>query len=166
MLIGRLRRAAQIVAAILFAAMFGAFILQIFTRYVLNNPTAWTQEATLICYIWVIFWCAAFLLKEEDHITFDMLAHLAPKPARRVMALVSATLIALAFAVSLPKVADWISFMKIERTPVIGLRYDYLYSIFLIFCIAVIVRSALRVWKLLSPRWETVIDQPQIAPPE
>ena len=38
----RLRRIAEIVAAALFAAMFVAFILQVFTRYVLNDPTTQT----------------------------------------------------------------------------------------------------------------------------
>ena len=44
-LIGRLpHRGADLVSARLFALMFGAFLLQVFTRYVLNDPVTWTQE--------------------------------------------------------------------------------------------------------------------------
>jgi TRAP-type C4-dicarboxylate transport system permease small subunit len=156
----RLRRIAEIVAAALFAAMFVAFILQVFTRYVLNDPTAWTQEATLICYVWVVFWCGAFLLRERDQITFDMVSAASPLRVRRVLALLAAILIGVAFLVALPATVDWIMFMKIERTPVLRLRFDWLYSVFVIFCIAVAVRAAIRALRLLSPRWRTELDRP------
>ena len=51
----RLRLFAEWVAAILFLAMFAAFLLQVFTRYVLNDPIAWTQEFVLVVYIWIVF---------------------------------------------------------------------------------------------------------------
>ncbi len=159
-LAGRLQRAAELVAAAVFAAMFAAFILQIFTRYVLNDPTAWTQEATLICYLWVVFWCAAFLLRERDQITFDLIVSVSPRPARRVLATISALLVAIAFLVALPGTVDWLHFMRFEKTPVLGLRYDWLYSIFVVFCIAVVIRSGLRAWELVSARWERALDEP------
>ena len=156
----RLRRSNEIVAAVVFAAMFAAFILQIFTRYVLNNPTAWTQEATLICYMWVVFWCAAFMLRDRDQITFDLLVSISPRRTQRVLAAVSAVLIAVAFDVSLPATIDWIGFMRFEKTPVLGLRYDWLYSIFMVFCVAVVIRFAIRAWRLMSGRWEQALDEP------
>ena len=51
----RLRFFAESVTALLFMAMFAAFLLQVFTRYVLNDPVAWTQEFVLITYIWIVF---------------------------------------------------------------------------------------------------------------
>ncbi len=162
----RLRRGIETVAAIVFAAMFAAFILQVFTRYVLNDPTAWTQEATLVCYLWVVFWCAAFMLRERDQITFDMLVTISPRRVQRVLAAVSALLVAVAFAVALPGTIDWIRFMKFEKTPVMGLRYDWLYSIFIVFCVAVVVRAGLRARELLSSRWERTLDEPPSSLPE
>jgi TRAP-type C4-dicarboxylate transport system permease small subunit len=156
----RLRWIAELVAAAWFAAMFVAFILQVFTRYVLNDPTAWTQEATLICYLWVVFWCAAFLLRERDQITFDMVLAASPLPVRRILALLSTVLIGVAFVLALPATIDWIMFMKIERTPVLRVRFDWLYSVFVVFCIAVVVRAAIRVVRLLSPRWRSELQPP------
>ena len=157
----RLRLGVELVAAVAFAAMFAAFILQIFTRYVLNDPTAWTQEATLVCYIWVVFWCGAFMLRDSDQITFDLLVASSPPPLRRVLGAVSAALVAVAFAVALPGTVDWIGFMKFERTPVLGLRYDWLYSIFIVFCVAAIARSGLRAWGLMGRGWRQVLDEPR-----
>ena len=159
-LTGRLRHAAEIVAAVVFAAMFAAFILQIFTRYVLNDPTAWTQEATLICYLWVVFWCAAFLLRERDQITFDLIVSISSRRVQRMLAAISAMLVAAAFLIVLPGTVDWLRFMRFEKTPVLGVRYDYLYSIFIVFCVAVVIRSGLRARELLSARWERALDEP------
>lgn len=141
-------------AALGFAVMFAAFIVQIFSRYVLNDPTAWTQEVTLICYIWVVFWTAAFLLEERDQITFDMVAIAMPAWVRRWLAFACAILVAIAFGTVLPSTVDWIGFMRFEKSPVLGLRYDWLYSIFILFSCLVVVRAILRARRLASGGWK------------
>jgi hypothetical protein len=44
--------------------------------------------------------------------------------------------------------------MKIEKSPVIGLRFDVLYSIFVVFVIAVAIGAVVRVWRLLRRSWQ------------
>lgn len=149
----RLRAVAEWVGAVLFVAMFAAFLLQVFTRYVLNDPVTWTQEFVLIVYIWIVFWCAAFLVPPREHITFDMVAISLPSGARRGLALVLAALVAIAFLVALPPTVDYIAFMKIERSPVLGIRFDVLYAIFAVFVAAAVIGSALRIFRLLGRSW-------------
>jgi TRAP-type C4-dicarboxylate transport system permease small subunit len=150
----RLRRIAEVMAALLFLAMFAAFLLQVFTRYILNDPVTWTQEFVLIAYIWVVFWCAAFLLQEQDHITFDMLfVSLAPR-LRRWLAVALTALTGAVFVASLPGTIDYVGFMKIERSPVMGIRFDLLYSIFVVFVAAVAIAAAARIWRLLGRGWQ------------
>lgn len=155
----RLRRFGEIVAALLFVAMFAAFLLQVFTRYVLNDPVTWTQEFVLITYIWIVFWCAAFLLHEREHITFDMVYVSLPPGPRRVLAVLLTGLVAVAFASALPATIDYISFMKIERSPVLGIRFDVLYAIFAVFVAAVVVMSSFRLWKLFRPGWRDEVGR-------
>ena len=150
----RMRYFAELVAAIMFMIMFAAFLLQVFTRYILNDPVAWTQEFVLIAYIWIVFWCAAFLLREREHITFDMFFLALPLPGRRVLAIILTALTGVAFVAALPATVDYVTFMKIEKSPVIGLRFDVLYSIFVVFVIAVAVGAVVRVWRLLSRSWQ------------
>lgn len=150
----RLLSFAELVAAIMFVVMFAAFLLQVFTRYILNDPVAWTQEFVLIAYIWIVFWCAAFLLREREHITFDMFYLALPLVGRRVLAIVLTALTGAAFIVALPATIDYVTFMKIEKSPVIGLRFDFLYSIFVLFVIAVAISAVVRVWRLLSRSWQ------------
>lgn len=154
----RLRLLAELVAALLFVALFAAFLLQVFTRYVLNDPVAWTQEFVLIVYIWIVFWSAAFLLRERDHITFDMVSASLHPGARRVLALVLTALIAAAFVAALPGTFDYVTFMRIERSPVIGIRFDLIYTIFVVFAAAVVVGAFLRLRRLLGRSWRSELD--------
>jgi TRAP-type C4-dicarboxylate transport system permease small subunit len=151
----RLRFFADLVAALLFVAMFAAFLLQVFTRYVLNDPVAWTQEFVLIAYIWIVFWCAAFLLRERDHITFDMVSTSLPPGPRRILAIVLTALVAVAFAAALPGVFDYVSFMKIERSPVMGIRFDLVYAIFVVFVAAIVVGAVIRIVRLVGKSWRS-----------
>jgi TRAP-type C4-dicarboxylate transport system permease small subunit len=145
---------AELVSALLFLAMFAAFLLQVFTRYVLNDPVAWTQEFVLIVYIWIVFWCGAFLLREREHITFDMFFLALPLNLRRVLAIVLTALAGVAFIVALPATIDYVTFMKIEKSPVMGIRFDILYSIFILFVMAVAIGALWRLWRLLGRSWQ------------
>jgi C4-dicarboxylate transporter, DctQ subunit len=42
------------------------------------------------------------------------------------------------YAASLPATYDYVTFMKVERTSYLKIRFDWLYSIYLIFAVAVI----------------------------
>ena len=68
-----LQARADDVSAALLAAMFAAFILQIFTRYVMNNPLSWTQEVCVTTWLWLVLWGSAFSLNEHDQVRFDVL---------------------------------------------------------------------------------------------
>ncbi len=42
--------------------MFLAFIVQIVFRYILNFPIGWTSELTIIMWLWLVLWGAAFMV--------------------------------------------------------------------------------------------------------
>ncbi|WP_457663406.1 hypothetical protein [Sinorhizobium medicae] len=44
------------------------------------------------------------------------------------------------FGISLPAVIDYVTFMKVESTAYLKIRFDYLYSIYVIFAISMILR--------------------------
>jgi TRAP-type C4-dicarboxylate transport system permease small subunit len=148
-----LRKGAELVAVGLFVAMFGAFLLQVFTRYVLNHPLGWTSEACVIFYIWVIFWTAAFLLRERDHVAFSMVYDAVRPPARRIMAILGVAAVAAGFVAAFPAMWSFITFMKIDVTPVTRIRFDYVYSVWILFVLAVIARSIVVLARLLGRNW-------------
>jgi TRAP-type C4-dicarboxylate transport system permease small subunit len=131
------------------AAMFGAFVLQIAFRYLLNWPTGWTNEISVILWIWLVFWGASFVLREEEEIRFDLLFAPAPRNVRRGMIVVSAVALVGLYAVSLPAIYDYVAFMRVERTAYLKIRFDWLYAIFAVFVVAAIIRYLWLGWRAL-----------------
>ena len=66
----KLKRGAELVAALLFAAMFGAFIIQVVSRYVFDDPVSWSLEICSITYVWIVFFASGTIVTMRQHITF------------------------------------------------------------------------------------------------
>jgi C4-dicarboxylate transporter DctQ subunit len=139
-------RAENLLAAML-ATMFIVFILQIVFRYVLNLPIGWTHEISVIMWIWMVLFGTAFVVRDEEEIRFDLFYGAAKPKLKRVMILITSLTVVGLFTISLPAVLDYILFMKVERTAYLKIRFDYLYSIYAIFAVAMIVRQIYVAWQ-------------------
>lgn len=142
------RRAENILAAML-GAMFFAFLIQIVFRYLLNLPIGWTNEISVVLWIWLVLWGAAFVLREEEEIRFDLVYGAVGPQARRVMVAISAVALVVLYVISLPAVFDYVTFMKVQRTAYLEIRFDWLFSIYLVFVVAVIIRYLWLSWQAL-----------------
>ncbi len=144
-----LRRRAENVSAILLLAMFLCFILQIVARYVFNYPLGWTEEVSVLCWIWCTLWGAAFVLRERDEVRFDLIYSNSSAETRRVFTIITGIATVLLFAIAMPAVYSYVTFLKVERSAYLGIRLHYLYSIYVIFSVAVIVRYAALTWRAI-----------------
>jgi C4-dicarboxylate transporter, DctQ subunit len=144
-----LRRRAENVAALLLLAMFLCFILQIVARYVFNYPLGWTDEASVLCWIWCTLWGAAFVLRENDEVRFDIIYSTASKQTRRVFTVITGIAVIVLLAIALPAVIGYVTFLKVERSAYLGIRLDLLYSIYIVFSVAAIVRYAALTWRAI-----------------
>jgi TRAP-type C4-dicarboxylate transport system permease small subunit len=149
---GWLQRRAENVAAVLLAVMFAAFIAQIVSRYLLNLPTGWSSELTVMCWLWLILWGAALVVREREEIRFDIVYGSARPGVRRVMAIVTALVLVGLYSWSLPAVWDYVTFMKVQRTAYLQVRYDHLYAIYLLFVVAAIARYLWILWTAVRGR--------------
>jgi TRAP-type C4-dicarboxylate transport system permease small subunit len=148
-----LRRLAGWIACAMFAAVFVIFNYKIFTRYFEHDEAVWADEVLVILFIWIIFWANAFLVRNREQITFDLVYRLFPAAAQRYIALARVVLVGGIFAWALPGSLDYIGFLWREHTPVLNLPLDIVYSCFGIFLVAVIVRSTASAARLLGPDW-------------
>ena len=147
-----LRRRAENIAAALLAAMFLCFILQIVARYVFNYPLGWTDEMSVICWIWCVLWGSVFVLREKDEVRFDIIYSASSERTRCIFTVITGVVAIALFSVALPAVIAYVTFIKVERSAYLGIRLDYLYSIYVIFSVAVIIRYAALVWRALRGR--------------
>lgn len=144
-------RAENLLAAML-AGMFAAFILQIVFRYLLNWPIGWTNEISVVFWIWIVLFGAAFVVREEEEIRFDLIYAAVGERARRVMFLISAAALVALYAVAFPATLDYVTFMAVESTAYLDIRFDWLFSIYIVFVVAVIARYLWLSWRALFGR--------------
>ena|SRR2546423_1057916 len=156
-----LRLLTDSVAVALMGTMFVSFLLQIFFRYVLNRPLGWTEEVTVLCWLWVVLWSAALLLSDAEEVRFDIVYSAVPRGTRRAFVIVSSVALVVLLAISIPATWRYIAFMKREHSAYLHMRFDVLYSIYLLFVVAVIVKH-LRL-TLLAIRGAREVDE-EMAP--
>jgi len=153
-----LRRRAENIAALLLAVVFVSFVLQIVFRYVLGWPVGWTLEVSTLAWMWLVLWGAAFVVTERDEIRFDILYSTVSDRLRRGFAVATGLALVVLFVVTLPAVIDYVTFMRVERASYIGVRLDYLFSIYIVFAIAVIARYLYRTWAAIKGRAPELTD--------
>lgn len=135
-----LMRRAENMLCLMLLAMFIVFILQIIFRYLLNLSIGWTHEISVALWIWIVLFGSAFVIREVDEIRFDLFWGGASDRGRRVMQIICSVALVALFGVSLPAIFDYVAFMKVESTAYLKIRFDYLYSIYVVFVVAMIIR--------------------------
>lgn len=141
-----LRRRAENIAVLLLAIMFLAFLVEIALRYVFSLPLGWAFELTVTTWLWLVLWGAAFVVPEQEEIRFDLIYTAVPRGVRRIMAIVFSVALLVVYIGSLPAVIDYVTFMKVKSTSYLNIRFDYLYSIYIIFAVAIIIRYFWVLW--------------------
>jgi TRAP-type C4-dicarboxylate transport system permease small subunit len=152
-----LRVGADWVACAMFAAVFVIFNYKIFTRYFEHDEAVWADEVLVVLFVWIVFWANAFLVRDKEQISFDLVYRLLPAGLKRIVAVTRVVLIGGIFACGLPGSLGYIRFLWREHTPVLGLPLDYVYSCFGLFLIAVVARAIMSAAKLLGARWREEI---------
>ena len=148
-----LKRGADAVGVVLFAALFLVFLVQIAARFGFNRPLPWTDELAVVLYVWVILWAAAVMVPEREHVVFDLVWNAAAPRARRFMRVAGNLLVGGLAAWALPACWDYVRFMAREGTPVLGLPFMLDFLPFVLLLAALVIRSAWAVW--LSVRGST-----------
>lgn len=158
-----LGRRAENVAAGLLAVMFIAFIVQIVFRYFLNFPIGWTSELSVIAWLWLVLWGAAFVVKESEEIRIDLIHGAVGPRVRRAMGIITGLSIVILYAVSIPASYKYVSFMKVEKTSYLKIPFDWLFSIYVLFLGAVIVRYLWILSRLLRGKDAGMADPTKVS---
>ena len=164
-----LSRLAEGVAALMMAAMFATFILQIAIRYSARlgwiaeavpwlepDRYGWTLEFNLALWVWIVFWGNAFIVRERDHVTFDILYTSVGARVRKWFAVIGSLAVCAVLVLSIPETWDRFSILRLKRTATLDqllgdwVRMRDVYAIYMLFLVVVALRygaRALRVWR-------------------
>jgi TRAP-type C4-dicarboxylate transport system permease small subunit len=140
------KKAADLIGGTLFLTLFIVFVIQVTARFGFNRPMAWTDEAAVILYVWVILWSAAFVVPEREHVAFDLIWNSVNLPTRKVMRVVGNLLIGGVALYGIPATWDYVHFMKRESSPVLGISFMLVFLPFVLLLVALVVRCAWAIW--------------------
>ena len=83
------------VASIGLLLMTAIIVVQVFSRYVLNDSPVWAEQAALLLMIWYVFIAAAAGVREGFHIRIAVIAESLPKGSQRFVRLLTHLLVLL-----------------------------------------------------------------------
>ena len=141
------KKAADAIGGGLFLTLFVVFVIQVTARFAFNKPMAWTDEAAVVLYVWVILWGAAVIVPEREHVVFDLLWNMAGRRTRLAMRIVGNLMVGGLAAAAVPATWDYVHFMRRESTPVLGISFMWVFMPFVILMVALVLRSA---WAIVS----------------
>jgi TRAP-type C4-dicarboxylate transport system permease small subunit len=140
-----LQKAANAIGGGLFLALFVVFVIQVTARFGFNKPMAWTDEAAVILYVWIILWAAAVVVPEREHVAFDLVWNSVGLRTRQVMRIVGNLLVGGLALVAIPACWDYVLFMRREGTPVLGIPIMWVFLPFVLMLLALVVRAVLAI---------------------
>jgi C4-dicarboxylate transporter, DctQ subunit len=158
--ISTLRNMAEGVSALMMAAIFCTFILQIVVRYAVGSQWfvstfgnaidasyfGWTVELILVLWLWTIFWGNAFVVRDYDHVTFDIIYNMVGRKTRTVLAIIGALIIAAALWSSIGPTYDRMKLLRLKSSATLPVKMLPIYSIYFVFLAAVGLRYLWRAW--------------------
>lgn len=145
--------AARWVAGAGFVAIFAVFVAAVGMRYLFRAPIQWADEFVTVAAMWVIFWSAAFVLRDREHVAIDAVHDALPPQGRRIGGIVAALVLGGLFAAALPPVLDYVLFLWRQRTNILEWRLDIVFLCLPLFLAAAAARAGWEVVRLLGPGW-------------
>ena len=117
----------DIIATVALAGIIVFTSLNVFFRFVLNNPISWAEEITLALFIWMVFIGISSAMKRDGHVGVDYFVKKVPKPLRILSSIVRAVAIYYALIYVLIFLGlDLTSYAENKLTPVLGLSYQFI----------------------------------------
>jgi TRAP-type C4-dicarboxylate transport system permease small subunit len=148
------------IALLLFWALGGVVFTQFFTRYVLNDSAAWTEEIARYLLIGCVFVGASIGVAKNNHIQVDFLYRYLPPKAGRVLATLVDLLRVLFLGAMTVLTAELMQKMGNYQMTIIDLPMNIVYGVVLFGFAAMTLRSAW-VARVHWRRGYSVLERPE-----
>ena len=129
------------VALTIFWVMALAVFLQFFTRYVLNDSYAWTEEIATYCLIGVVFIGASMCVRLSRHIQVDLVYRYLPHLVARMLSTVIDLIRIAFFGYAIKLVWVYIQIIGDEQMTTINFAKNYVYYAVLAGFVLMFARS-------------------------
>jgi TRAP-type transport system small permease protein len=128
-------------AVVILAALILSVSLEVFFRYVLNNPSPQLFELSIYCFVWVIYLGGALATRYNQHVRFDLIYRSLPEKGRRILELIFTIVINAALLVLVvPSIRYTIQMYPIKASA-LRVPWTFLLLVFPIFLVLVLVHN-------------------------
>ncbi len=146
-------------AFVVFWSLAFIVFLQFFTRYIMNDSLAWTEEIARYGLMWVVFIGGAMVTRRNTHIAVELLSNVMKPGLPRQVLLAAVDFIKLAFIAFLAFISITITDrMSIQRMTVFDVSMSYVYGGVALGCFLMLFRQAVNVWRNAREGWKKPHD--------
>ncbi|MGB9366284.1 MAG: TRAP transporter small permease [Xanthobacteraceae bacterium] len=147
------------IAFVIFWSLAFIVFLQFFTRYILNDSLAWTEEIARYGLMWIVFIGGIMVTRRNSHIAVELLSNVMKPGPLRAALLAFVDFVKLAFIGLLAYLSITITErMHLQRMTVFDLPMSYVYGGVAFGCIFMFVRQAINIWRNAKIGWSKPDD--------
>jgi TRAP-type C4-dicarboxylate transport system permease small subunit len=154
--LGRIERWQLVIASVFFVATAASVVVEVFFRFVLNQPQVWSLELPTYLFFWSFSFASGLSDWRDDQIGFPLLAERLPRRLRLVGSAVANVLIVVPLAIVLPGTLSFLSYEAGQPNTGLPLTQVWGFAgVLLLFGIAILLRGRLcflQVRELVRPR--------------
>lgn len=150
------------IVLILFWVLAGVVFLQFFTRYILNDSIAWTEEIARFLLIGVTFIGSVMATRKQSHIAVEFIYRWVPRTGRRIAQTVI-DLLTTGFFVVLAVLSAQIALRTGQKMVSLDVPKSTVYWIVVAAFACMALYSAWNTWRHLSTGTSRLIDPEKFA---
>jgi TRAP-type C4-dicarboxylate transport system permease small subunit len=147
-----LERVDEVVCVAFLSFMVICIALAVVTRYVLQAPLPWPEEAAKFAFVWLTFFGAALAVKRNGHMAVDCLMPLLPASVERVLRLVMQVASICLLCLLIRYGWNIMEMSWVAISPSLSLPIGYVYLAVPVGGTLMVIRLALQVWLGLRGR--------------
>ena len=139
----------KIIPIIAFIVLFVVFVFQVFMRYVVKSPQAWTGEVEQSCFLWLVLLGACYAQRIKGHVTFTLVYDNLGIKGKAITAMLGNILIAFSFLVSLIPSFNYIIGLleRAQLTSLLKWPKTYVFFPYVIFLVFILAYSLLDIYE-------------------
>lgn len=137
----------ETVPAITFTIIFVTFIAQVIARYFFGKSITWSNEISVLAYMWTMFFGVGKAMETDSHVVFGLVYDTVSQKTRYIFRMAYNILLIVCLALAfMPCLDKWMGQKMI--TGVLKFPYKLVFAPFIYMMIEMVVRSVIEMIKV------------------
>lgn len=133
-----------VIPAISFFVLFIVFLITIISRYILHHPVPWTMEVSVLAYLWVVYFGAAWCARTDSNVVFSLVYDSCSKPVQRIFRILQNLVLIIFISIVFVPFSNRILNMT-THTGVLYIPFRYAYIPFIIMMVLLVLHAGAQI---------------------